>query len=153
VPVWHEARHELPFLFASGAGASAGAAATLFLPPAEATAARRLAIVGAVAGEVVMTAMERRLGFVGEPYRNGPAAVLKQVSAVAALGGAALLALRGRRSRAAAVAGGALVLGGELATRFSVFKAGFASAADPAYTVRPQRERLRAQADPVAGDD
>jgi hypothetical protein len=55
--------------------------------------------------------------------------------------GAAVLAWRGRRSRAASVAGSALVLGGELALRWSVFKAGFQSARDPRYTVVPQRER------------
>jgi hypothetical protein len=54
-----------------------------------------------------------------------------------------LLAWQGRRSRAAAVTGGALVLAGELALRWSVFKAGFQSARDPKYTVLPQRERLR----------
>ena len=55
--------------------------------------------------------------------------------------GAGLLAARGRRSRAAAVTGSALVLGGELALRWSIFKAGFQSARDPRYTVIPQKER------------
>jgi hypothetical protein len=57
--------------------------------------------------------------------------------------GAALLTLRGTRSRAATVTGGALVLAGELALRWSVFKAGFQSARDPRYTVIPQKERLQ----------
>jgi len=153
VPVWHEARRELPFLFATGAGASAGAAATMLLPPRHAKAARRIAVVGALAGEGIMAAMDRRLGFVGEPYRQGAAATLKKASTAASFAGAAVLALRGRRSRTAAVTGGALVLGGELAMRWSVFKAGFASAADPAYTVRPQRERLRDQANAAARGD
>jgi hypothetical protein len=60
----------------------------------------------------------------------------------ATLAGATLLARRGRGSRAAAIAGSALVLGGEVALRWSIFKAGFASARDPHYTVRLQRERL-----------
>ena len=59
------------------------------------------------------------------------------------LAGAMLLGRRGRRSRGAAVAGGALVLAGEAALRWSVFKAGFQSARDPKYTVIPQRERAR----------
>jgi len=42
---------------------------------------------------------------------------------------------------AAAAAGGALVLAGELALRWSVFKAGFQSARDPRYTVIPQKQR------------
>ena len=57
------------------------------------------------------------------------------------MGGAALLAGPGRKSRLAAAAGGALVLAGEVAVRWSVFKAGFQSARDPKYTVVPQRER------------
>ena len=64
VPVWHEARRELPFIFVTGSAASAGAAATLFLPPRAATPARRLAIAGVAAGNVATAAMERRLGFV-----------------------------------------------------------------------------------------
>ena len=42
---------------------------------------------------------------------------------------------------AAAIGGGALVLAGELALRWSVFRAGFQSARDPRYVVIPQRER------------
>jgi hypothetical protein len=34
------------------------------------------------------------------------------------------------------------VLAGELALRWSVFRAGFQSARDPRYTVQPQRERI-----------
>jgi hypothetical protein len=144
VPVWHEARRELPFVFASSAAASAGAAATLFLPPREAKPARRIAILGAVAGEVVARRMEQRLGFAGEPYRKGEAGRFRRLATGAVTGGATLLAVRGRRSRAAAAAGSALVLGGELALRWSIFKAGFQSARDPVYTVRLQRERLAA---------
>jgi hypothetical protein len=40
------------------------------------------------------------------------------------------------------VLGGALVCAGELCLRWSVFKAGFQSARDPKYTVKPQRERV-----------
>jgi hypothetical protein len=43
--------------------------------------------------------------------------------------------------RAGAAAGGALMLAGALATRWSVYKAGFQSAADPKYVVEPQRAR------------
>ena len=39
------------------------------------------------------------------------------------------------------VAGSALVLGGEVLLRWAVFRAGFASARDPRYTVIPQKER------------
>jgi Polysulphide reductase, NrfD len=142
VPAWHEARRELPFVFASSAAASAGAAATLLLAPGEAKPARRVAILGAVASELVALRMEQRLGFTGEPYRKDAAGRLRRIATGAISGGAALLAFRGRRSRAVAVAGSALVLGGELALRLSIFQAGLQSARDPVYTVRLQRERI-----------
>jgi hypothetical protein len=145
IPVWHEARHELPFLFGSSAAASAGAAAAIGVPPAQAGPARRLAIGGVLVENAVMVAMEKRLGMLGEPYRQGEAGRYAKVAKACSLGGAALLASAGRRSRLASAAGGALVLAGEMALRWSVFKAGFQSARDPKYTVLPQRERLRAQ--------
>jgi Polysulfide reductase len=142
IPVWHEARRELPWLFGASASASAGAATALLLPPREAGPARRLAI-GGVAGELAaMELMRRRLGFVGEVYERGWAGRLARASKALCAVGAGLLAARGRRSRPAAVAGSALVLAGELALRWSVFRAGFQSARDPRYTVEPQRERL-----------
>jgi hypothetical protein len=145
VPAWHEARRELPFLFAASSGASAGAAATLLLPPEQARAAQRLAVAGGLAQNVVMRTMERRLGFLGEPYREGEAGKASKVARLTTLGGTALLALGGRR-RGPAIAGSALLLAGEVALRWSVFKAGIQSARDPKYTVRPQRERLSSRA-------
>jgi hypothetical protein len=53
--------------------------------------------------------------------------------------------LLGRR-RAGASAGGALLLGGGVSRRWSIFKAGFASARDPKDTVVPQRRRVEARA-------
>jgi len=141
IPVWHEARRELPFVFGTSAAASAGAAAAMLVPPKEAGPARRLAVTGVLAENAAMALMERRLGFVGEPYHQGAAGKLNVVAKTTTLAGAWLLGRRGRRSRGAAVAGGALVLAGELALRWSVFKAGFQSARDPKYVVRPQRER------------
>jgi hypothetical protein len=149
IPVWHEARRELPFLFAAGAAASAGAAATLVTPLRHAGPARRLAIGAAIAGEGVAALMERRLGFVGEPYRQGATGRLGRLSTAAAVSGAALLGAHGRRNRAAATFGSLLVLGGEAGRRFTVFKAGLDSARDPAYTVRLQKERL-GRGDPPA---
>jgi hypothetical protein len=94
-----------------------------------------------------MLAMEKRLGLVGEPYHQGEAGRYNKLAKACTLGGAALLAL-GRKSRLASAAGGAFVLAGEVAMRWSVFKAGFQSARDPKYTVIPQRERVAAQAGP-----
>jgi len=144
IPVWHEARRELPWLFGASAAASAGAATTLFAGD-EAGPARRLAILGAAGALGLKEVMQRRLGFVGEVYEQGEAGRYGRVSKGLTATGAALLAAKGRRSRAAAVAGSTLVLAGELALRWSVFKAGFQSARDPRYTVIPQRERLAAK--------
>jgi hypothetical protein len=148
IPVWHEARKELPFLFGASAVASAGAAAAIAVPPAEAGPARRLAVGSVVVENAVFRAMERRLGMLGEPYSQGEAGRAKKVATACTLGGAALLGTLGRRSRLAAAAGGALVLAGEAAVRWSVFKAGFQSARDPKYTVELQRSRTR----PGSGD-
>jgi formate-dependent nitrite reductase membrane component NrfD len=141
IPVWHEARHELPFLFGSSAAASAGAASAIAVPPPVAAPARRLAIGGVLLENALMVAMEKRLGLVGEPYHQGQAGRYNKLAKALTLGGAAVLAV-GRRSRAASAAGGALVLAGEVALRWSVFKAGFQSARDPKYTVIPQRRRV-----------
>ena len=142
IPVWHEARHELPWLFGASASASAGAATALFLRPGEAGPARRLAVGAAAAELACMQVMRHRLGFVGEVYRKDAAGKLARISKVYTAVGAGLLASRGKRSRAALVGGSALLLAGELALRWSVFRAGFQSARDPRYTVIPQRERL-----------
>jgi Polysulphide reductase, NrfD len=144
IPVWHEARHELPWLFGASAAASAGAATTLFAGE-EAGPARRLAILGAAGALGLKEVMQQRLGFVGEVYEQGEAGRYGRLSKGLTAAGAGLLAARGRRSRAASITGSALVLAGELALRWSVFKAGFQSARDPRYTVTPQRERLAAK--------
>jgi hypothetical protein len=89
--------------------------------------------------------MEHRLGFVGEVYKQGEAGRFGRLAKACAAAGAGLLAWQGKRSRTAAVAGGGLVLAGELALRWSVFKAGFQSARDPRYTVIPQRQRKEAR--------
>ena len=83
-----------------------------------------------------------RKQLLGEPYHHEEAGTYAKLAKACSLGGAALIGTAGRRSRFAAVAGGALLLAGEAALRWSVFKAGFQSARDPKYTVAPQRERL-----------
>jgi formate-dependent nitrite reductase membrane component NrfD len=142
IPVWSEARDELPFLFGASAAASAGAATLIATPIDRAAPARRAAVLGTALELGLMHHMEKKLGFVGEVYKQGEAGKYAKVSKACTAAGAALVAIGGRRSRAAAAAGGALVLAGELALRWSVFKAGFQSARDPRYTVIPQKERL-----------
>jgi hypothetical protein len=133
----------LPFLFASGAALSAGAAAAMTTPPAYAEPARRLALAGAALELGLTQLMQAQLGEHGEPYTRSSSAKLGHVSEGCIVGGAALLALRGGRSRAAAVAAGTLMLAGALAARWSVFKAGLQSASDPKYVVDPQRAAIR----------
>jgi formate-dependent nitrite reductase membrane component NrfD len=148
IPVWSEARDELPWLFGASAAASAGAAVLVATPPEAAGPARRAAVLGVAAELATAHVMRSRLGFVGEVYEQGAAGRLLRVSRACSATGAALLAARGRRSRAAAVTGSALVLAGGLALRWSVFRAGFQSARDPRYTVEPQKARLAAKSSP-----
>jgi formate-dependent nitrite reductase membrane component NrfD len=149
VPVWHEGRRELPWIFAASASASAGAAASMFVHPRDAGQARRLAVAGVLAEGALMQAMELRLGKVGEVYRQGEAGKFSWAAKGLATAGALLLARRGRKSRAAAVAGGAFVCAGELCLRWAVFKAGRQSARDPKYVVEPQRARVSARSPSV----
>src|SRR3954447_22108001 len=141
VPIWHEARHELPFVFAGGAAASAGAAVAMVTPPEHAAPARRLAAGGVVAEMAAVGVMHKRLGELGRPYEEkGRPATYSKLARALSLAGAAAIAAGGGR-RAPTVAGGAAVLAGSLAERWSIFRAGFASAKDPAYTVEPQRQK------------
>jgi hypothetical protein len=143
VPAWHEARRELPFVFAGSAAASAGAAALILTPPSHATPARRLVILGVVVEGASMQVMLRRLGELGEPYKSGRAGAYAKLAKALSIVGAASVTARGRRRNGAAL-GGALVLAGAIFERWTIFKAGFQSAADPKYTVGPQRERIEA---------
>ncbi|MEA2901736.1 MAG: hypothetical protein QOH36_1623 [Actinomycetota bacterium] len=140
VPAWHDARHQLPFVFAAGAAASSGALATVLVPDAQAP--RRLAVGGAVVELVATEVLQRRLGDVAEAYDRGRARRAKQIAQAATAGGAAVLATVGRRHRVPQVAGALLVLVGAAAERLAVFEAGVESAVDPAFTVGPQRHRL-----------
>jgi hypothetical protein len=142
VPVWHEARRELPLVFAASSAASAGAAAAMLTSAGDATPARRLAVGGALAELGTTELMKHRLGsFLAEPYEKGKARRFDKLSKVCTGAGATLMALFGRR-RASTAAGGALILAGSALARWSIFRAGFQSARDPKYTVTPQRERL-----------
>lgn len=142
VPVWHDGRHELPWIFGASAAASAGAAASMFVHPRDSGPARRVAVAGVLAEGALMQAMELRLGKVGDVYHQGEAGKLSWAAKGLAVAGVTLLAKRGRKSRASAVAGGALVCAGELCLRWAVFKAGQQSARDPKYVVEPQRRRI-----------
>ena len=125
---------------------SAGSAVALAgrrLPPA-----RRLALAGA-AGELAVD--DDRHG--AAPGSSSASPIARATAGRAARAARALTAAGGWRwpcaadAAAGTVAGGALMLAGALATRWSVYKAGFQSAADPKYVVEPQRARVAARAE------
>ncbi len=146
IPVWHEARRELPLVFAASSAASAGASAMIVTPIEDAGPARRLAVGGALLELGAAQVMQRQLGeLLAEPYHQGePGRFDKLAKALSGLG-AAVTAFAGRKRRSAAIVGGALILAGAACERWSVFRAGFLSARDPKYTVIPQRERLESR--------
>jgi formate-dependent nitrite reductase membrane component NrfD len=141
VPAWHEAHRELPVVFAASAVAAGGALAMAGTGADENAPAARLAVAGAAAELAASEIMERRLGPLGARYTTGRAGRWRKAARLLTATGA-LGALFGHRHRGVAVASGLAVLAGSLATRFAVFHAGLASAADPADTIAPQRRRL-----------
>lgn len=141
VPSWHDAFRHLPFVFAGSAGAAAGGLAMVLVGPPAAGPARRLAAIGAALDLSAARRMARDIGLSAEPYEQGTAGRLNRWAQALTAGGAVAAAVLGRRSRAAAVAAGAALLAGSACTRFAVFHAGVQSAADPRYTVVPQRAR------------
>ena len=143
IPVWHEARRELPFIFAASSAASAGAAAAILTPIEDAGPARRLAVGGALLEVGATQLMERQLGeFLAEPYHQGEAGRYGKLAKALSSLGAAAMGFAGRQRRSTTVISGALILAGAALERWSVFRAGFQSARDPKYVVMHQRERL-----------
>jgi formate-dependent nitrite reductase membrane component NrfD len=151
VPAWHEARRELPFVFAGGAAAGAGGLAVALAPPDAAGPARR-ALVGGTAVELAALALlRRRLGpDLAQVYQAGRAGTLEQASRWLGIAGAGTVAMAGRR-RVPAIAGGVAAMAASALARFAVFEAGRASTLDPRYVAGPQRERLDARAGDPAG--
>ncbi len=146
IPVWHEARRELPLVFAASSAASAGASAMIFTPVEDAGPARRLAVGGALLELGAAQVMQRQLGeLLAEPYHQGESGRFDKLAKALSGLGAAVTAFAGRKRRSAAIVGGALILAGAACERWSVFRAGFQSARDPKYTVIPQRERLESR--------
>jgi hypothetical protein len=141
IPVWHEARRELPALFASGSLASAGSAAVLVAPFGSTGPARRLAVTGAGAELVIDTVMRRRLGRIGDVYEQQQAGRFHRTANLATIGGGAAMAAARHRPWLARL-GAVSLLVGSVAQRWAVFKAGFQSARDPQATLAPQRARL-----------
>ncbi len=142
VPAWHDARDEMPFVFAASSLATAGGLATALTPSRSAAAARRLTVAGAAAELVLTEVVKRRLSErVGNAYHGGrPGQFLRAAEGLTGVGAVVVATSRGRRP--AAIAGGLAVLAGGLLERWGIFRAGVASALDPTATVGPQRDRL-----------
>jgi hypothetical protein len=140
VPAWHEGHRELPFIFTSSAAMAAGGLGLVAAPAGQNAPARNLALLGTAVEAAASGLMTRRMGMVAEPYRAGRSGAYMRASRVLSAAGAAG-ALLGRRNRVIAALSGAALLGASAATRWGVFHAGLTSAADPKYTVVPQRQR------------
>jgi len=138
-PVWRSARHLLPFVFSGSSVAAAGGALCITNSVREGAPARRMVVAGTVLEQTAFFAMERHLGFLGEPYSDGVAGRLNGWQRTSSLAGAAVALTLGRRSRAAAAVGGLLSLAGSAALRLAIYRAGFQSAEDPRYVVDGQR--------------
>jgi formate-dependent nitrite reductase membrane component NrfD len=141
-PSWHEAGRHLPFVFVASASAAAGGMAMVATPLAEAGPARAMAMAGAVADLAISARMESAMGLVAEPMHQGNAGRYLKAAKILTAGGAIGTWLGGRRSRITSALSGVALLAGSVCTRFGIFHAGQQSAADPRYTVEPQRRRL-----------
>jgi hypothetical protein len=134
----------MPFVFVGSAATAAAGLGLLVVPPAEAEPARNLALLGVGTELASAKLMERRLGMVAQLYQHGKSGgYIKAGQALSALAVAG--AVLGRRNRPVNVLAGAALLAASAATRWGIFHAGLASAADPKYTITPQRERITAR--------
>jgi hypothetical protein len=134
IPVWHEARRQLPWLFAASSAAAAGASAALVRAEGPSgRRARRLAVAGAAAELGTNEWMRRHLGPLTTHHDHGPAAAWTKAAKWLTTAGI-VTTLIGRRAIIRR-AGAAALVAGSLCLRFAVFHAGFSSARDPQHTV------------------
>jgi DMSO reductase anchor subunit len=145
VPAWHDGYREMPFVFASSAVTSAAGLGLVAAPLDECGPARLLAVLAAAAELGTERVMEERMGLAKEAFHQAKASTY-QKAAEGLLGVGIVGAVAGRRSRLASALSGAALMAGSAFTRFAIFEAGLASAADPKYTVVPQRQRLEVRA-------
>lgn len=140
VPIWHEARRELPFVFAGSALSGAGSILLVALPGDG--SARAISLAGSTMELTASGLMERRLGELGRPYqekRSGLIGRAAKICTLIGMGGAIAARKRAWVTTASAV----VMAAGSLLERWAIFEAGFASAREPEHTVAPQRDRLR----------
>ena len=142
VPAWHDARHELPFLFVGSAASAAAGAAMITAPHREQGPARRLAVLGSALEVAAESRLAQADRIERRSYTAGRAATLLKTGRALAIAGGAVSATLGRRSAWASRFAGLALVAGSAATRFGIFEAGVASAADPQQVVEPQRRRV-----------
>jgi len=145
VPAWHDGYREMPFVFAGSGATAAGGLGLVAAPAAENAPARNLAVLGVVTELAGSEVIKRRIGMVAEPYRSGRGGRYLRAGQVLSVLGIAGSVLA-RRNKLVSKLSGAAFLAASASTRWGIFHAGLASAADPRYTVIPQRERLRQRA-------
>jgi hypothetical protein len=145
VPAWHDARRELPFLFASSAATAAAGLGLACAADDEIAPVRNLALLGGTAELAAEALLERRLEpVVRGAYHDGIAgALLRTARLLTVVGG--LGAAFSARSRPVRLACAGALLAASACTRFGVYHAGVASAENPAATIEPQRARLAAR--------
>ena len=143
VPAWHDARHQLPFLFTASAATAAAGLGLIAAADAEAGPMYRLAVAAALSDLAAGEVLEHRLDpVVRRGYEQGPAGTLMPAGkALAAAGAAGAVVGALTKSRAVRAGAGLALLAASACTRFGVFHAGINSAQDPAATVEPQRAR------------
>ncbi|MFN2489425.1 MAG: NrfD/PsrC family molybdoenzyme membrane anchor subunit [Actinomycetota bacterium] len=142
VPLWLEARRNLPFLFSASAMSSAAALLELGgLNETEDKIVRRFGAVAQVIELVSSALLERRVAkfeSVGAPLEQGATGALWTAAKLATVTTLALGLLPGR-TRSRSIAKGLLGSAGGVALRFATFHAGKASARDPKATFERQR--------------
>jgi formate-dependent nitrite reductase membrane component NrfD len=141
VPAWHGGHRYLPFVFGASAASAAAGAGLIGSPLGENVPVRRLAVLAGATELATHRLMQSGMGTAGEAFDEGKARGYQHASQVLTAIGVAG-AVVGRRSRLASSVAGAALLGGSALTRFAIFEAGRISAADPRYTVVPQRQGL-----------
>lgn len=145
-PAWHEARRELPFVFAGSAATAAGGLGMLAVRPGRAGQAVRFAVLGAAGEVAAKSLLLQRLGPAADPYQTGRAGRLLDIGEVLTAAGLSVATLAGRSRVGAPLAGLALMTASAL-TRFGIFEAGLASARDLGHTAGPQREHRQDRSD------
>ncbi|NKQ57803.1 polysulfide reductase NrfD [Amycolatopsis sp. K13G38] len=140
VPAWHDGYREMPYVFVGSGATAAGGLGLLTAPEKECGPARNLALLGTGVELAAFQSMEKRLGMVAEPYREGKGGRYIRAGKILSVAGAAGSLFGG--NRVIRRLSGAALVAASAATRWGIFHAGKHSADDPRYTVVPQRERM-----------